>query len=292
MCVTNRFRSRGFTLVEMLVVIGIIAVLVALLMPAVMAAVNSGRRTRMATELAQLKDAIEKYKNEKGDYPPNLRGDPQVVLRHIRRCYPRISANDYNLVFTTDMSGNLVVRAAQQLDEGESLVFWLSKTCNSPQFPFTGVSSGNVKYYDFPEQRLVDEDGDGNFSFRPEYAKDSFYLYVDARSYYWYIPELVDPMNSPNPCYAESSATLFAVPYWSETVANTNTMLPLCQQLKPMEATTYQILCAGQDGEFGYDPSAPPTEIKMFPSGANYSRGDRDNLTSFSGGRKLDDHIP
>jgi prepilin-type N-terminal cleavage/methylation domain-containing protein len=290
MSANRSLRPRGFTLVEMLVVLGIIAILVALLMPAVMAAVNSGRRTRMATEIAQLKDAIEKYKTDKGDYPPSLRGDPQAVLRHVRRCYPKISASDFDLLFSYDMNGNLIID--QQLDEGETLVFWLSKTCNSPQFPFSGTSAGNVKYFDFPTQRLVDEDGDGNASFRPEYAKDSFYLYVDSRSYLYYVPELVDPMNSPNPCYAESSATILAVPYWSEVVANTNTMLPLCQQLAPMEATTYQILCAGQDGEFGYDPASPPTEIKMFPSGANYIRADRDNLTNFSAGRKLDDHIP
>src|SRR5690349_2288328 len=79
----------GFTLTEMLVVIGIIAILAALLLPAVNRAIYVARNTTIAVEVNQLATAIESYKQDKGDYPPNFR-DPAVVTRHIRKCYPKI----------------------------------------------------------------------------------------------------------------------------------------------------------------------------------------------------------
>lgn len=295
--------ARGFTLVEMLVVLGIIGILVALLMPAVMAVVVRGRVTRMGTEIAQLNDAVEAYKAKMGDYPPNFK-DYSVFLRHIRRCYPKINQNELNLFIDNVWPGGYSITNPPpdglpgQIDEGESLVMWLSMTRNNPQFPF-GLSAGGqgsapVKYYDFPEQRLVRGDADVIPSFRPEYAKETFYLYVDSRSYFSCVRNFIDSSLTPNPASAEGMAETMVLPYWSENRVSMDTTLPTCQQFAPMEATRFQILCAGTDGDFGYLDSAgnPPIDVKGFPSGANYNRGDRDNITNFSGGKRLDDHIP
>lgn len=60
-------RRRGFTLVELLVVIGVIGVLVGLLLPAAQAARNASRRTACQSNLRQVGIAMTQYLDQKGD---------------------------------------------------------------------------------------------------------------------------------------------------------------------------------------------------------------------------------
>ena len=73
----HKSRSNGFTLIELIVVIGIIIVLAGLVLSTVGYARKKGARARAETEIAAMSAACENYKADNGIYPQS--GDTNTL---------------------------------------------------------------------------------------------------------------------------------------------------------------------------------------------------------------------
>jgi prepilin-type N-terminal cleavage/methylation domain-containing protein len=163
----------GFTLVELLVVIGIIALLAALVTPAVMRSMSTARAAAVKTEIDLLHTALMNYKNEYGSFPPaDMRGlwddnNGQVnkahpAYKHLKRAFPRLSEPES---LKPKLSPYYFMA---QMSPAQALVFWLQGFYDNPQFPLTngirlsieeprsGDAQGSRrKLFDFDDKRLL-----------------------------------------------------------------------------------------------------------------------------------------
>jgi len=144
-------RRRGFTLVEILVVIVIIGILAGIAVPVIGNAVTRARATAVKMEVTQIDQAIEAYALQYGDYPPDM-SSWTVAQRHIRKAFPRISAVDLTLLYNLchrDSSGGIAsstpslnpasfVFSGSAINRGEALVLFLGGLSKDATSPFTG----------------------------------------------------------------------------------------------------------------------------------------------------------
>ena len=76
-------RTGGFTLLEMLVVMTLIALLLTLALPRYFHALDYGRANVQRQNLATIRDAIDKFHGDLGRYPDSL--DELVARRYLRQ---------------------------------------------------------------------------------------------------------------------------------------------------------------------------------------------------------------
>jgi len=218
----------GFTLVELLVVIGIIALLAALVTPAVMQAQVAARNAALKVEIDMLHMAMMQYKNEYGSFPPCISGtlptDPAV--KHIQRLFPRITSGsapaEVKAIFTTGSATPL-----------NSLVGWLKGYNNN--YPETPVTSGDrQKLYDFDTSRF---DNTGSVYF-PSGKPGSPYIYFIRSGTTW-------PTLSAVSYTVGSNSTVYSIA--------AKTYAPISRSGTYFNNDTFQILCAGRDEVFSED---------------------------------------
>lgn len=172
---------RGFTLIELMVVIVVIAMLIAILVPAVTAVISRTRMAAAKTEIGELESAIADFKSEYGMDPPSqisfvLDGSgqlPSPTKATLRKMFPQINFADPDLVVDLNRAG----LTNKVLFGPESLVFFLggvrrgdgttfrnellgfSKNPSRPLMqPGTGQSTRLGPFMDFDTERLCEID--------------------------------------------------------------------------------------------------------------------------------------
>lgn len=77
----QRSRARGFTLIELMVVLVIMGVLAALIVPNVIGRTDEARQTAARTDIATIMQALKLYKLDNGVYPSQAQGLEALVVR-------------------------------------------------------------------------------------------------------------------------------------------------------------------------------------------------------------------
>ncbi len=293
-------RRRGFTLVELLMVIVIIGLLMALVMPAIWAAQLNARRARVNAEIAQLDMKMQEYNSVVGAFPPSVLtnnagsygasyGDA-VVARHFRKQFPRYGYANSHGTIQNDIVNKWTARAPHNINvmtPAEALVFWLGGYVDGNMNPtgfnknpldpmnVSAATQRTTALYDFDTTRLRDRNGNGF----PEYYPPD----TNFRAPYVYFAAL------PNGEYTGS----FSIPS-SITPGATGVARPYRTNAGGwLNPKGFQIIWSGFDFDYG-DEVADPNDAntyKQFPGGARYSPGDMDNQTNFATGI-LEDNLP
>ena len=151
----------GFTLVELLVVIVIIAMLAALITPAVFQARRSGQNAAIKAEIDLLHMAMMHYKNEYGSFPPCT--GLAAARSHVQRLFPRVAS----------VNTEVPITSAPTPQTG--LHDWLQGYSKNPTAPRSATPL--VKLFDFDQNRI-----NAN-QYHPREKPGSPYIYIDNANY-------------------------------------------------------------------------------------------------------------
>ena len=288
----SRSARRGFTLVELLVVITVIGILVGMLAVAIIPALQRGKEASIQFEMKQIEQSIEQFRTDKGFYPPSFEG---LTFAQFKRYVDRMAPNNRE-----SLDGRLMpwwTSIGMFIDQESSLVFWLSGTFENQQYPITGgaptgtiisahgfgadpTSVGKRKsYFDFQSGQLFGDQTDESVEYTPGGTPTEIPAALRATTA---VPGIILEYKQPHgksmdtrPSagsdllfkYRDSESYAAAGAYHDSTGAFIN-------------PNTFQLITFGLDGARG-----PITATGVNASASDLSSDGEDNLCNFANGR-------
>ena len=270
----------AFTLIELLIAISIIALLAALLLPAISKVRSYANRTTATSEITQLNSACVKFQGDWGFYPPSsftvpTRIDqPGYVLLKSKytRWSPTLLPDN-----ATIAPASALANAGQTLNGNQSLVYFMQGPTRAPwqnaaiYAEYAGWASDGpyapsltatspTSYFSFQTSKLV---GGSSLGF------------VSNASVY------MDPFGSPYAYFGSEKIGGKYLPF-SMTFNGTTTFPIRESATKFVNEKTCQIISAGETGSDGLDGS--PAYSRGFGIGGIWNPGVGDYASSGNGG--------
>lgn len=278
---------RGFTLLELMVVIVIIAILMALILPAVSRVRYTARVAEVTAEMKRLDQALATFNNRFGTYPPSVitlygtqagwNANP-AAMSTIRSIWP-----DFD--FATGGRGDQTLHPWADTDRiltgDECLVFFLGGMPDYAPGSTVPTLRGFSKNSRWP-LAIAGENRDGPFytEFKGERLLDGLNDPVDGSG---------NPIPDDIPSYLDSLPAQEAPLWYSVSTngryANGDLAYYQADGNTPWNRESYQLISPGLDGEFG-DIQKTATTRAVYSDSTDFSArlAERDNITNFSGG--------
>lgn len=316
---TNRiFVSRsGFTLVELLVVIILIAILSGMTVVVIRTAIGSGKASAVQMQLQQLSVALDNYKTKVGEYPPDF-SDPVAVMKHVKKRWPRSSygtdaaafntfCNDIAAYFNNPVGTLTGAEWNFHLPENAdaagvkqscaahtaALVFWLAGLPNTegkligfsldPKNPITGeMRQREEPFFKFP---------DGSIQYKDYTFTDTSEVERVGKIPRFFINEapvaFFNATNNTENLGAYANPNLTSVTKYYSFDDGFGLAVPYGKSGGSWyEQERFQLIQPGVDGLFS-GAGAAPANIRVVDTQANLTVEDADNVTSFSKGATL-----
>jgi len=283
--------GHGFTLVELLAVVGILALLMALLTPAVFRARASAVNAKVKSEIDMLHMSLMNYKSEYGSFPPaDMRGlwnwsanPPQVnkshpAYKHLVRIFPRMAERAADGPTGGPESP---FKYMAQMSPAQALVFWLRGFYPNQEYPLTNGSwppqGTRKRLFDFEEGRLYAASsyhtptGTVRQTFALRDPSNSFFEY-EYPVYFTSHPDSGLPyVYFDSRCYGTQPDMVY---HATSRSGGSTTARPYLTSTRPANATysqyhvapeTFQLIASGPDGSFGRDETTGTQIPVAFP---------------------------